>query len=262
VIRADGEAGRRAAEPVDRVADTLPLDQWPEAPPDEAWVPPHGCGDGPSRDAAPLPDEALAGLAMDVFPGVGARAPGWLLGPWSEVLSAGDPWQRRAWVAAVGAAAFTMSDDLMRSPARSWQRDSPRPDVALRRRLVVVQRAPWVVYGLEAAGPRFRLRPLIEAAAWWAPDEPVSLAGVGSVDGGPVDGGALICRGVPGPDGWTPCLGLTVRARPPEALLTGTWRALVAAMRADNPAVRREDVLRLAGHQLVRVVHNHAWRAL
>ena len=118
-----------------------------------------------------------------------------------------------------------------------------------------------MLWSLRRVEEGWRLSPKLPVAAWWVPELPVSLDGVGSVDGGPVDGGGLVGRLVPGPDGWHVRMACAVGRLPSDDAIAAAWARMVASEQATNPIVRREDVLRRAGHHLMRVAHVAAWGA-
>lgn len=218
----------------------------------ERALPP--CGELPLVGVEPWGTEALAKIALDHAPDVGMTAPAWMLGAHVDALDLADVHQRRALVATVALAAFVLAPDLGRSPYRAWSRDEPRPPAEARTRAQAVALTPVVPWRLLRGGPRWEVAPLVEVGQpWWA--EAVDLAQVGGVAGPPRPGGLLLGRLVPVDGGARAVGALCLPAAPPPEV-AARWVAQVARrLLAVNPALRREEVLRIGGHHLVALAH-------
>lgn len=223
-------------------------------------TPAESSGERPDARWMPPSTERYATMALDADPALVDDATSALLGPWSAQLSARVPWHRRAMVAAVAAACFTIPPGGDRSGLRTWYRDKPQPGRRHRERVRMACRSPYLAWRLvDFSGQGWRVAPLVPIRSWWCPSEPVCLEDAGWVDDGPCEGGMLFARMVPTPEGWQAIAPLVLPSCPPAPLLRG-WLALVEDPQlVVNRSLRREEVLHRRGHVMCGWAHQWWW---
>lgn len=214
----------------------------------------------PVIDEAPHND-VFTRIALDIAPAAGEDGPRVVMAGWHSVLDLADPVHLRAWAGAVAAHAFVASGSKDRAPVRSWLQDGRRIVRPGRDGIAAAARTPPVPWRLHAQGERFAVEPLLPVHPAWVPSEAVDLSGVGGVDGGPVDGGMLLARLVPGPVGAVPVAGLALPQVPDAARLEAWFAHCALPQVVVNPDLLVEDVLRRGGHGIYRQAHAWWWRA-
>lgn len=219
---------------------------------------PGPCGMAPESVEEGVGTDTLARLALDVAPASGAEAPSWVLGPWADLSDADVAGLGDARRAAVAMAAFVLSDEVARTPVRSWLRDEPRPAASERLVVLATQRTPplrwrWVSGPIGAA----RVEPVGAVVPWWVPSVPVDLSGAGWLVSAPTPGDVVFARLVPGSVRWIAAAAVWLPDGPE------VWDAeerLMLPITEAWPGLRREDVLRLTGHHVAALATRAAWR--